>query len=126
MLGNGLVTRGCAFPGPVEWSSHNLAVCSNNIGQRLAKPPAPLSFKQARRCCWSPATAVAKRHSGDRKGVPHIREHRLRLCASTWEADTDVLTQDPTLDTDLQRKCLKAAVHLQEHGWAVLEGVLSP
>lgn len=34
-------------------------------------------------------------------------------------------TSDATAaDVELERKCIQAALDLQEHGWAVVEGVL--
>ena len=133
MLVNGPVTRGCASKGPSEGSSRNLGVCSSNKGHQqavLVRSSTPVcSLQHVRSYCWpwSSATALSKRRRGPGNGeeVPQTRVQRLRLRASTLEADTGALTQIPTLDRDLHRKCLKAAVHLQEHGWAVVEGVLS-
>lgn len=43
--------------------------------------------------------------------------------ASTVRAGVDSPTQ--STDKDLRKKCLQAAVHLQERGWAVVEDVLT-
>lgn len=58
-------------------------------------------------------------------GQPFLYKDRCRPTqrASTVRAGVDSPTQSQ--DKDLREKCLQAAVHLQERGWAVIEDVLT-
>lgn len=51
--------------------------------------------------------------------------HSTSLNASIIDAPTQEALSVLDVEADLHNKCLQAAVDLQEHGWAIVEGVLS-
>ena len=58
----------------------------------------------------------------------HFRWHRrphTRTRASVTEAPAQEPHNTEVVETDLHKKCLQAAIDLQEHGWAVVEDVLT-
>ncbi len=48
-----------------------------------------------------------------------------RLQASTFQAPSEEVLHIEGVEEDLHKKCLQAAIDLQQQGWAVVEGILS-
>jgi hypothetical protein len=49
----------------------------------------------------------------------------MSLSASVIDVPTQDALDVKGIEADLHKKCLQAAIDLQEHGWAIVEGVLS-
>lgn len=73
-------------------------------------------------CLWTNASKVFKQQQSF---IWWRRRPYTRTRASVTEAPAQEPHNTEFIETDLHKKCLQAAIDLQEHGWAVVEDVLT-